>query len=192
MSRNPTCKVTIIILVIPYAAQYLQLISPLLYTNTPYFAVLQYALTLLDYPPHPLQSSLTSLSAGMHFIRQVISVSKKNYLPLTTGRFARIHLIIQRNTTYFPCLSSLSTTTPISHFLLHHSNCIHWILLTAPGRNNSVPSPFTAAFFHLLQAPSRVPKLHCIWLSSSLGPMWYLNGPYTAYGLWFFHSKYPK
>lgn len=123
---------------------------------------------LLDNPQHPLQSSSTPWSAKTDFIPRVISVCKTYYLPLTTGRFARIYLTIQHNTTYFPCPSFLSTTARISHFLLHHSNCIHWILSIAPGRSNSVPSLFTVAFFCLLQASSRVPKLHCIWLSSAL------------------------
>lgn len=88
----------------------------------------------------------------MHFITQVISVSnkkkktKKN-LPSTRGEFARIYLIVQHDTAYFPSLSPLSTTTCISHFFLHHSHCIHWILLTAPGRNNSFPRSFPVALF---------------------------------------------
>lgn len=131
----------------------------------------------------------------MHFITQVISVSKKKkiYLPLTTGGFARIHLTIQHNTAYFPCPSSLSTSTPISCFLLHHSNCIHCILWTAPGRNNSLPSPFTVALF----VSSRHLPVHsnCTVLSSAL--LQTLCGTsvaltqHTGWGF-FFHSKHPE
>lgn len=87
--------------------------------------------------------------AKMHFITRVISVSnKKKILAFNYRR-------VCQNSSHHPAQhcslpfspSSLNTTTPISYFALHHSHCIYWILLTAPGRNNCLPSPFIAALF---------------------------------------------
>lgn len=144
---------------------------------------------LLDYSPHTPTLQCSSIGLWpkcISLLRWSVLLKKQNYLPLTTGEFARIHLTIQHNTAYFPCPSSLSASTPISGFLLHHSNCIHWLLLTAPGRNNFLPSPFIVALF----VSSRDLPLHsnCTVPGSTLLQtlMWYLIGPYTAYRLWIF------
>lgn len=145
---------------------------------------------------HPHTSVLFSRTVPkMHFITHVISVSKKkkkllafNYRRVCQNSFHHPH-----NTAYFPCPSSLSTSTPISCFLLHHSTCIHWILWTAPGRNNSLPSPFIVALF----VSSRHLPVHsnCTVLGSAL--LQTLGGTsvaltqHTGWGF-FFHSKHPE
>lgn len=112
----------------------------------------------------------------------------------STGGFAKFHLI-QYNTVYFPFPSSLSTSIPISHFVLHHSHCIHWILMTAPGRNNSSQSCHCSPFC-LLQEPCRILKLHCTLFCSSPEPRWYLSATICCTqhaGCGFsFHSKHPE
>lgn len=86
------------------------------------------------------------------------------------------------NATCFPCLSTLSTKTTISHFLPHHSNYIHGIS-TIASDSNSVPNPFAAASFASSRHFLEYPKVHHSCHSSSVDPLWYLCGPYTEHGL---------
>lgn len=150
---------------------------------------------LLNYSPHTptLQCSSVGLCPKcISLLRWSVFLKKKllafNYRRVCQNSFHHPH-----NTAYFPCPSSLSTSTPISFFLLHHSTCIHWILWTAPGRNNSLPSPFIVALF----VSSRHLPVHsnCTVLGSAL--LQTLGGTsvaltqHTGWGF-FFHSKHPE
>lgn len=149
---------------------------------------------LLDYSPHTptLQCSSVGLwPKCILLLRWSVFLTKK-LLPSATGGFVRIHLIIQHNTAYF---SSVIFKYYHTHFTFFSTSQPLHPLDSADCTRKKQPSFqfIHCSLFSLLQAPSRVLKLHCTWFSSSPDPVWYLSGLYTAYRLWiFFHSKHPE